>query len=136
MNLRKKNGHKTNTVTLIVSAELSELSTEENKIRTDNLRDRLSRNGFAFVEAQGFYKGVPEASFVVSTSKARKHIVLNWALLDNSQECVLVREDEKVKLVGSNFVQFIGTEIKLVPEAIAVKEDNYTKTSKGYFIVK
>lgn len=75
---------------VILSAELSSLSSKENVRRSELLNDMLSELKMPFKPSEGVYKGMKESSFVVLVNDgAELETLKNFAFKNFNQESVL-----------------------------------------------
>jgi hypothetical protein len=115
---------------VIVSAELSDLSSLANDRRTSNLRDCLGELGLGFSRSLGVYKGKIEQSFVVRVTSDSEHELLkDMALKSFEQECILYRDSH-----GKAYLQYENTEV-LLGELRNVKKENAHLLTNGYTVL-
>lgn len=120
---------------LIISAELSGLDQYENTRRNNNLRDCLEDLGVKYKEAVGFYKGVPELSFVVLPKNIlEKIVVTDLALKKFQQESVLFQNNhgDAVLIYANGLTDNIG-QLRKTDEIIALRQDSYTYMDGEYY---
>ena len=119
---------------VILSAELSHLTREENRTRTNQLELMLKHAGFKPVLMKGFYKGSSETSFLISldrffvpTERIDDIERLEFIAFDRfQQESILVQySDGHARLHYPNHIEHIG-KIREVSEEIALTKDSYT----------
>ena len=133
MNIKKR--------VVIISAELSGLSNEENAKRTVKLGASLAFYGFKFSRSLGSYRNSLENSFIVDASE---DIVGKLKVLAdfNAQESILVVQDDAARSAELHFIDTGKTERigSIVPLTAleAQQEDNWTLdlTQNLYFGVK
>jgi len=78
---------------IILSAELSDLSNEENLKRSINLGACLEDLGLNFSKVQGCYKGVKELSFmVIIKDQAEMYAIQDFAFKNFNQESILYQD--------------------------------------------
>jgi len=95
---------------VLISAELSSLSQEENKQRTEELLARLQRADMAFKKVQGKYQGTTETSYLVVAMTASDRTFLEILGKEYGQECILyVDRDRLATLIYSDKVTPIGS---------------------------
>ena len=121
--------------TYIISAELSNLSDNQNFIRTEDLERKLKLYGVAFKRALGCFKGKREVNFVVICSES----TIIGFIREFNQACALVLDSRRNAslLDGYGIYTSIG-KFKAVPETIALTKDNWTfdKVTNQYFIAE
>jgi hypothetical protein len=124
---------------LILSAEVAGKRDEHNRQRTECLRHCLEDLQLHFCNAEGFYKGVSEESFVVFLPEVNGEdyaeydiihdAVLDFAFKNFDQESVLYQEDGEAWLIvddnGTRSSQHIGELFQVNPKEIE-RLDNYT----------
>ena len=123
---------------VILSAELSHLTLEENNTRTNQLELMLRHSGFKPVLMKGVYKGSSEISFFVPITRIDDIERLEFIAFDRfQQESILVQySDGHSRLHYPNHIEHIG-KIREVSEEIALTKDAYTfypKLGKFYAI--
>tara|TARA_Y100000114_G_scaffold104558_1_gene97786 strand:+ start:81 stop:503 length:423 start_codon:yes stop_codon:yes gene_type:complete len=121
---------------VLISAELSHLSPEENNTRTNQLELMLRHHGFKPVLMKGVYKGSSEISFFVpigifSVGSSITHlddiVHLEFIAFDRfQQESILVQySDGHSRLHYPNHVEHIG-KVREVTKDVALTKDAYT----------
>ena len=123
---------------VLLSAELSHLTLEENNTRTNQLELMLRHLGFKPVLMKGVYKGSSEISFFVPVSRIDDIERLEFIAFDRfQQESILVQySDGHSRLHFPYHVEHIG-KIREVSEETALTKDCYTfypKLGKYYAI--
>ena len=124
---------------VILSAELSHLTLEENNTRTNQLELMLKHSGFKPVLMKGVYKGSSEISFFVPTERVDDIERLEFIAFDRfQQESILVQySDGHSRLHYPNHVEYIG-KIREITKDVALTKDCYTfypKLNKYYATV-
>jgi len=133
---------------VILSAELSHLTPQENEIRTNQLQLMLTKLGFKPTEMIGCYKGDQENSFFVPITRVDDRGLLsgnhNSNLLEFiafeqfNQESILVQySDGHSRLHYPDHVEYIG-KVREVSEEVASTKDAFTfypKLGKYYATV-
>ena len=124
---------------VLLSAELSHLTLEENNTRTNQLELMLKHSGFKPVIMVGFYKNVHENSFFVPITRNDDIERLEFIAFDRfQQESILVQySDGHSRLHYPNHVEYIG-KIREVTRPQAFESDCYTfypKLGKYYAAV-
>ena len=112
---------------VLLSAELSHLSPEENNTRTNQLELMLRHNGFKPVLMKGVYKGSSEISFFVPMTHVDDIVRLEFIAFDRfQQESILVQySDGHSRLHYPNHVEHIG-KVREVTKDVALTKDAYT----------
>ena len=112
---------------VILSAELSHLTLDENNTRTNQLKLMLTKLGFNPVEMVGCYKGSSETSFFVPTERVDDIERLEFIAFDRfQQESILVQySDGHSRLHYPNHVEHIG-KVREITKQEAFKRDCYT----------
>ena len=119
---------------VILSAELSHLSENENIKRTTELLTALQNNGFNPVRFEGHYKGSKESSFGIPLNQYYTLIkdnndlnTLEMLAFDRfNQESILVQySDGHARLHYRNHIEHIG-KLRLVSKEVAEKQDSFT----------
>ena len=124
---------------VLLSAELSHLTLEENNTRTNQLELMLKHHGFKPVLMKGVYKGSSEISFFVPMTHVDDIVHLEFIAFDRfQQESILVQySDGHSRLHYPNHVEYIG-KVREVTKDIALTKDAYTfypKLGKYYAAV-
>ena len=124
---------------VLLSAELSHLTVEENNTRTNQLKLMLKHSGFKPVLMKGVYKGSSEISFFVPITRIDDIERLEFIAFDRfQQESILVQySDGHSRLHYPNHIEHIG-KIREINKEIALTKDNYTfypKLNKYYAVV-
>ena len=124
---------------VLLSAELSHLTLEENNTRTNQLELMLKHSGFKPVLMKGVYKGSSEISFFVPVTRNDDIERLEFIAFDRfQQESILVQySDGHSRLHYPNHVEYIG-KIREVTRPQAFESDCYTfypKLGKYYAAV-
>ena len=112
---------------VILSAELSHLTPQENEIRTNQLQLMLTKLGFKPTEMIGRYKGDQETSFFVPTTRNDDIERLEFIAFDRfNQESILVQySDGHSRLHYPNYIEHIG-KVREITRQEAFKRDAYT----------
>ena len=112
---------------VILSAELSHLTLEENNTRTNQLELMLRHSGFKPVLMKGVYKGSSEISFFVPTERIDDIERLEFIAFDRfQQESILVQySDGHSRLHYPNHVEHIG-KVREITKDVALTKDCYT----------
>ena len=124
---------------VLLSAELSHLTPQENEIRTNQLQLMLTKLGFKPVFMVGRYQGEQENSFFVPVTRIDDIERLEFIAFDRfQQESILVQySDGHSRLHFPNHVEHIG-KVREVTKQEAFKRDAYTfypKLGKYYAAV-
>jgi len=124
---------------VLLSAELSHLTLEENNTRTNQLELMLKQSGFKPVLMKGVYKGSSETSFFVPVTRNDDIERLEFIAFDRfQQESILVQySDGHSRLHYPNHIKYIG-KVREITKQEAVKRDAYTfnpKLGKYYAVV-
>jgi len=124
---------------VILSAELSHLTLEENNTRTNQLELMLRHSGFKPVLMKGVYKGSSEISFFVPVIRNDDIERLEFIAFDRfNQESILVQySDGHSRLHYPNHIEHIG-KVREITKQEAFKRDAYTfypKLGKYYATV-
>lgn len=124
---------------VLLSAELSHLTLEENNTRTNQLELMLRHSGFKPVLMKGVYKGSSEISFFVPTERIDDIERLEFIAFDRfQQESILVQySDGHSRLHYPNHVEHIG-KVREISKEVALTKDCYTfypKLNKYYATV-
>jgi len=122
---------------IILSAEKSDLPSYENEKRTSNLRKCLEDCNFYFSEAQGFYKGSIETSFVVIVrDSVELEALKSFAFLNFKQESILHQDSNGLSwLIYSDGKEEKLGKLKKVSEVDAKNKNNYTKLNGQYYAI-
>ena len=121
--------------TYILSAELANLSDNENFTRTEDLERKLKLLGIPFKCALGCFKGKREVNFVLVIKES---IVLGL-VKEFNQSCALVLDSRRnASLLDGNGTHTPIGKFKVVPEDIALRRDNWTfdNVTNQYFVVE
>ena len=112
---------------VILSAELSHLTLEENNTRTNQLELMLKHSGFKPVLMKGVYKGSSEISFFVPITRIDDIERLEFIAFDRfQQESILVQySDGHSRLHYPNHVEHIG-KVREITKEVALTKDCYT----------
>ena len=112
---------------VLLSAELSHLTLEENNTRTNQLELMLRHSGFKPVLMKGVYKGSSEISFFVPITRIDDIERLEFIAFDRfQQESILVQySDGHSRLHYPNHIEHIS-KIREVSEEVALTKDCYT----------
>ena len=112
---------------VILSAELSHLTPQENEIRTNQLQLMLTKLGFKPTEMIGRYKGDQETSFFVPITRNDDIERLEFIAFDLfNQESILVQySDGHSRLHYPNYIEHIG-KVREITRQEAFKRDAYT----------
>ena len=112
---------------VLLSAELSHLTLEENEIRTNQLQLMLTKLGFKPVEMIGRYKSDQETSFFVPITRNDDIERLEFIAFDRfGQESILVQySDGHSRLHYPNHIEHIG-KVREITRQEAFKRDAYT----------
>ena len=124
---------------VLISAELSHLTPEENNTRTNQLELMLKHSGFKPVLMKGVYKGSSEISFFVPTTRNDDIERLEFIAFDRfQQESILVQySDGHSRLHYPNHIEYLG-KLREVPIPKAFSGDSYTfypRLGKYYAVV-
>jgi len=124
---------------VLLSAELSHLTLEENNTRTNQLELMLRHSGFKPVLMKGVYKGSSEISFFVPVTRNDDIERLEFIAFDRfGQESILVQySDGHSRLHYPDHVEYIG-KVREITKQEAFKRDAYTfypKLGKYYATV-
>jgi len=130
--------------TYILSAELANLSDNENFTRTEDLERKLKLLGIPFKCALGCFKGKREVNFVLVIKESivlglvKESIVLGL-VKEFNQSCALVLDSRRnASLLDGNGTHTPIGKFKVVPEDIALRRDNWTfdNVTNQYFVVE
>lgn len=112
---------------VLLSAELSHLTLEENNTRTNQLELMLKHSGFKPVLMKGVYKGSSEISFFVPVTRNDDIERLEFIAFDRfQQESILVQySDGHSRLHYPNHIEYIG-KVREITEHEALTLGNYT----------
>jgi len=112
---------------VILSAELSHLTLEENNTRTNQLELMLRHSGFKPVLMKGVYKGSSEISFFVPVIRNDDIERLEFIAFDRfNQESILVQySDGHSRLHYPNHIEHIG-KVREISKEVALTKDCYT----------
>ena len=112
---------------VLLSAELSHLTPQENEIRTNQLQLMLTKLGFKPTEMIGRYKSDQETSFFVPVTRNDDIERLEFIAFDRfGQESILVQySDGHSRLHYPNHVFYIG-KVREITKQEAFKRDAYT----------
>jgi len=124
---------------VLLSAELSHLTPQENEIRTNQLQLMLTKLGFKPTEMIGRYEGDQETSFFVPITRVDDIERLEFIAFDRfQQESILVQySDGHSRLHYPNYIEHIG-KVREITKQEAFKRDAYTfypKLGKYYATV-
>jgi hypothetical protein len=113
---------------VILSAELSKLSSVENDRRTVLLNDMITELRLPFKSAKGVYKGSAENSFVVIVrEQADIDTLTGFAFKAFGQESVLHQDaNQLAQLIYANGKTETLGKLVQVPKELAETLDNYT----------
>jgi len=120
----------------ILSAELSTRPGLTNAANTQDLRDKLSRMGYPFTEAEGFYNGSKEVSFVVGCTFADvgklRQGIMSLAESYGQESIAYVDNESRLTLEYPNGIrEYIG-KLELDDKAL----DFYTKINGNKYSAK
>ena len=112
---------------VLLSAELSHLTFEENNTRTNQLELMLQHSGFKPVLMKGVYKGSSEISFFVPITRNDDIERLEFIAFDRfQQESILVQySDGHSRLHYPNHIEHIG-KVREVTKDVALTKDAFT----------
>ena len=112
---------------VLISAELSHLTLEENNTRTNQLELMLRHSGFKPVIMVGCYKNVHENSFFVPVTRVDDIERLEFIAFDRfQQESILVQySDGHSRLHYPNHIEHIG-KVREITKDVALTKDCYT----------
>ena len=112
---------------VLLSAELSHLTPQENEIRTNQLQLMLTKLGFKPTEMIGRYKSDQETSFFVPITRVDDIERLEFIAFDRfGQESILVQySDGHSRLHYPNHIEHIG-KVREITKQEAFKRDAYT----------
>ena len=124
---------------VLISAELSHLTPEENNTRTNQLELMLKHSGFKPVLMKGVYKGSSEISFFVPTTRIDDIERLEFIAFDRfQQESILVQySDGHSRLHFPDHIEYLG-KLREVTIPKAFSGDSYTfypRLGKYYAVV-
>ena len=113
---------------VILSGELSNLSSTENDRRTTLLNDMIAELRLPFKKATGVYKGSKENSFVVIVrEQADIDTVTGFAFKSFGQESVLHQDSNQLaRLIYANGKTEVVGKLEQVSKELAETLDNYT----------
>ena len=117
---------KGNSLSVILSAHLTQYSSVENKYRHELLTSMIYDLGLSYAVVQGVYKGVSEVSILVKlNSFADLEILKNYAFKNFGQESVLFNDYNGMShlMYNDGKDEMLG---KLQPVASIVGLDAYT----------
>lgn len=122
---------------VILSAELSDKTSDYNKRQTSNLETCLDELGIVYNSAIGVYKGSVETSFVCLPKNDDEYMALHdLALRQFKQESILWQaKSGKSYLVPSTGNLIELGELRRVPKVIAQLQDSYTLLNDKYYAV-
>lgn len=87
---------------ILMSAELSTLTSFENADRTESLRMLLTNKGYNITSVLGSYKGKLERSFLIDASEDIVKPLQGVAGYFGQESILVVNEDQKANLIYSN----------------------------------
>jgi len=95
---------------VLMSAELSTLSSFDNASRTESLRMLLTNKGYNITSVLGSYKGKLERAFLIDASEDIIKPLTGVAGYFGQESILVVNEDQKSSLIYANGkTEFIGT---------------------------
>jgi hypothetical protein len=122
---------------VILSAELSSLTAQENSIRTSNLEECLKDLSITNNKGQGVYRGSSEDCFVCLPKDLTEYYTLKQlALRSFGQECILVQgtNGESSLVYNDDTIEQIG-KLRKTTKIKAMKENSYTILNNNYYTV-
>lgn len=123
---------------VILSAELSSLSSKENVRRSELLNDMLTELKMPFKPAEGVYKGMKETSFVVIVGdNSELETIKNFAFKSFNQESVLHQDvnQEAFLMFQDGNVERLGR-LEQVSKQEVETLDAYTVMDGKYYATK
>lgn len=123
---------------VILSGELSSLSSKENVRRTELLNDMLVELNFSFNSALGVYKGVAESSFVVLINdSADLETLKNFAFKSFNQESILHQDtNQEAFLIYQNGTMERLGRLEQISKDEAESLISYTEMDGKYYTAK
>lgn len=120
---------------VILSGELSSLSSTENTRRTTLLNDMIAELKLPFKKATGVYKGSKENSFVVIVNdQADINTLANFAFKSFGQESILHQDSNQLaRLVYSDGKMETLGKLVQVSKELAETLDNYTLMEDKFY---
>ena len=122
---------------IILSAETTDETYRENRMRTHNLMRSLEDLNIAYDIALGSYNDRIETSLVVvPSSKTEELLVKDFAFKNFGQESVLVQDNrgDCVLEYNDGTIETLGR-LKVTPKSIAQKQQNYTLFKDVYYTI-
>lgn len=121
----------------IISAELSTLSFEENKIRTNRLKAWLDDLDIIYSEGVGVYKCSIETCFVIKPRDIGEAVCIEEiAFRQFEQECTLWQDKtgEAYLYYPDRKPEHLG-KLRETPKLLAQKQDSYTLLNGKYYAI-
>ena len=118
-----------NTTYIVISAEKSTESTYDNLHRTAELELLLESQGYPFRRAIGSYRGIQEASFLVSVTRYEDIESLRSLAAEFGQESILeIKQGHGWLLFTDGTEEYIGTTVEATG-----REQAYTQVGSRLF---
>jgi hypothetical protein len=123
---------------VILSAENTKLTPEQNCQRTKILKHCLEDCNLLFGESLGMYKGEPETSFVVIINNSHDLQALkDFAFKNFNQESILYQDaNQEAHLIFNNGAEERLGRLEEVTEEEARKHNAFTLFSGRYYVTK
>jgi hypothetical protein len=120
---------------VILSGELSSLSSTENTRRTTLLNDMIAELRLPFKSSKGVYKGSAESSFVVIVrEQADIDALTGFAFKSFGQESILHQDSNQLaRLIYSDGKTETLGKLVQVPKELAETLDNYTVMEDKFY---
>lgn len=121
-----------------ISAERSELSAEENLVRTSELRAKLHENNMKFKQVTGHWKGVSEITFAIHCPTTEALNNIGKLASEYQQDAMLYRDaDTNAFLIVDDGTESIGQMVR-VPRSEALRQDSWTfdGSTGDYYVVR
>ncbi len=120
----------------LISAELSDKTSEENSNATEDLESYLTKVNMLFKPVTGVYKGVMEQSFLVLTinpygmiSLAEQYGQESVLFVDGNREATLIFTDAETP------PRYVGKWTSIIASE-AVRSENYTQDGDNFYTTK
>lgn len=122
---------------VILSGELSSLSSNENDRRTILLNDMIAELRLPFKKALGTYKGQSENSFVVIVNDQTDIDTLaGFAFKSFGQESILHQDaNQEARLIFNDGTTKNLGKLEQVSKEVALSLDNYTLMDNKYYAI-
>ena len=120
---------------VILSGELSSLSSNENDRRTTLLNDMIAELRLPFKRAEGVYKGTIEKSFVVVVNdQADIDTLAGFAFKSFGQESILHQDSNQLArlIYADGKTETLGKLVQVSKE-LAETKDNYTVMENKFY---